>query len=98
DDLVTGVQTCALPIWTPDTHLDAPDLRGAERLDDRAHAVVTAVAPLHARADRAEGEVDVVVDQDEVGRSDAEVPERSGDDGTAQIGRASWRVSWSGAG
>src|SRR5207244_3720154 len=53
--------------------------------DDRAHALVAAVAAPEPRADRAERQVDVVVDEDEVGRSGADALERPGDDGTAHV-------------
>src|SRR5438552_18268236 len=47
DDLVTGVQTCALPIWVPPARADGLDLLpqrlGANRLEDEALAVGGAV-------------------------------------------------------
>src|SRR5574341_200285 len=62
-----------LRVRAPDAHLDAPDLRGAEARDHRLHAVVAAGAALHADPHRAEGQIDVVVDEDEVGGPGAHV-------------------------
>ena len=52
-----------------DADLDAAELVGAEGLDHRAHAVVAAGAALHAHAHRAQRQVEVVVDEDQVCRA-----------------------------
>src|SRR5262249_29702183 len=57
----------ALVVRAPDPDLDALDLLRAERVDHGAHAVVAAVAALHAQAHGPQWQVDVVVDEDQVG-------------------------------
>src|SRR5438552_8855008 len=60
DDLVTGVQTCALPIWVPPARADGLDLLpqrlGANRLEDEALAVGGAVDAGRQLLARAEDE------------------------------------------
>src|SRR5687768_3851781 len=50
----------AAPFGAAHAHLHAPDVLGAERLDHRAHAVVTTRAALDPHAHGAERKVDVV--------------------------------------
>jgi len=50
-----------------DADLDPPEGVGAEGRDQRAHPVVAARAALQAHADLAEGEIDVVEDDHQVG-------------------------------
>src|SRR5437773_2660805 len=61
------VRHVGLVIGTADADLHAADVFGADGLDDRAHAVVATVAALHAHANGAQWQIDVVVDEDEVG-------------------------------
>src|SRR5688572_8967276 len=62
------VGDAAPPLRPAHAHLHAPDVLGAQRVDHRAHAVVPARATLDAHPYRAEGEVDVVVHENEIAR------------------------------
>src|SRR4030095_12379268 len=67
------------------THLDATDVGGAEGLDHRADAVVAAGAPFHANAYRAEREIDVVIDQDQIVATGPEPPQGARDHRPAHV-------------
>src|SRR5262249_32701333 len=74
-----------LAVRPPDPDLHATNLLGTERFDDRTHAVVAAGAALHADADGSQRQVDVVVDQDQVGWPRIDAAQRLGDDRPADV-------------
>src|SRR5262247_3375782 len=82
EDVVGDV---ALVVGAADADLDALDLLGTQRVDHGAHAVVAAVAALHAQAHGPQWQVDVVVDEDQVGGPGLGAAQSLRDDGPALV-------------